>query len=219
MRWIVGVLLAIRVAHAGAPTFAVELRSKDKLADKLTFALADKLRSAGAKPRARYHAVGTHKDFVAALDGIDCDVLEAACAAQVGAKLHVDYVLVGTLDVHGAKFLLELSIVSVDQKKRVRSFRDIAKSSIDAGTWATRVFDRAVDDATGGLAIVCNVSRAQVFVDGEPATELYQGHANLSGLALGTHRIELRADGYADFATDVDVEGDNTPFDVLLQAR
>lgn len=216
---IAGLLFLLRVASAGTPTFAVELRSKDKLADKMTAALADKLRSVGARPKAHYRTAGTHKDFVAALDGIDCDLLDAPCAAQIGARLNVDYMLVGTLDIHGSKFLLDLAIVSVERKKRVRSFRDIVKSSIDAGTWAARVFDRAVDDATGGIAIVCNVSRARVLVDGQPATELYQGHGNVSGLALGTHRLELRADGYADFASDVEVEGDSTPFDVLLQAK
>lgn len=202
-------------ADPGAPTFAIDLRSRDGLADKITIALEDALRDRGAVKAAHYRAKGTRKDRVAASTDHCPSALTLACASEIGAKLGVDYVFAGEVAARGQRFVLTLDIVNVDTKKRVRSLRDVTATATTARAWAKVVFDRIADNVTGSLAISSNVSRAVVYVDGQQATELYQRRALVAGLALGRHAIELRAPGYKTYADEVVVDGD-TQLNVLL---
>jgi hypothetical protein len=65
------------------------------------------------------------------------------------------------------------------------------------------------------LAITCNAVRATILIDGQPATALYNGRGSIGGLALGTHGIEVRADGFKPYVGEVNIVGD-TPLNVLL---
>jgi hypothetical protein len=196
------------------PTFAVDLRSKDALADKITSSLEDAMRTV---KRADYRAKGTRKDRVAASTD-DCPTgLPTKCAVAIGARLGVDYMFIGTVETRGNRFVLSLDIVHVRSGNRVRSLRDLVPATTDATTWAKSVLRRIGDTATGALTISCNAARAVVLVDGLPATDLYQGRGTVTGLALGTHAIEVRAAGYKSYVGEVTIVGD-TPLNVLLDA-
>ena len=212
------VILAIvgSIAHAEpAPTYAVDLRSADALADKITSALETGLRDVGAAKSAQYRAKGTHKDRVAASTDACPSAATPACAAEIGARLGVDYVFSGMVQTRGRRFVLTLDVVNVATKKRVRSLRDVVASEIRGKAWATQIFERVVDTATGSLVITCNVSRAAVLLDGQAVTETYVRRATIDGLALGRHAIELRAPGYAPFSDEVLIDGE-TQLNVLL---
>lgn len=214
---IVCVLACASAAHADpAPTFAIDLRGADPLADPIAQRLEAALREVGAARGARYRAVGTHADRVAAsTDACPSAGTSPACAAEIGARLGVAYVFAGTVTTHGPRFELALDIVNTDTRRRVRAFHDLSRPQPDARAWAKTVFARAVDTATGSLAITCSVSRARVIVDGQPETELYQRQALIAGLALGRHAVELRAPGYRPYVDEVEVDGDTT-LNVLL---
>lgn len=203
-------------ARADAPTFAVDLRSKDGLADKLAGTLEDALRAAGSAKTADYRAKGTRKDRIAASTDACPNALTPACAVAIGGTLGVDYLFAGTLETRGKRVMIAIDMVSVRTGKRVRSLRDYAPSSTDARKWARSIYDRLVDHATGSLQISCNAPRAAILVDGQPATELYQGRGTVDGLALGTHAIEIRAPGYKPYVGEVTIDG-ATPLNVLLE--
>lgn len=57
-----------------------------------------------------------------------------------------------------------------------------------------------------------------MLVDDKAVTELFQRRATVTGLSLGTHAIEIRADGYKPYADEVSVDGP-TKLSVLLEAR
>jgi len=213
----IAIVLALlaSVAHADTPTFAVQLRSWDKIADDMTFALADQLRAAGRAKGAAYRAKGTHKDFVAA-NTEPCVVTELDCAGAIGERLGVDYVLVGEVATHGMRFVLTMSVINVTTKKRVRSLREFTPRSTTAKRWARTVYDRIVDDEKGELAISSNAPRAVVLVDGQRVTELFESRATLTGLSIGVHAIELRAPGFKPYTDDISVDG-KTKLSVLLE--
>jgi PEGA domain-containing protein len=77
------------------------------------------------------------------------------------------------------------------------------------------VYARIADDASGELLITSNARRGEVLIDGLPVTELFEGHATVSNLALGTHELVIRASGYHAFDVDVTVDG-RTQESVLL---
>jgi hypothetical protein len=203
-------------AHADdAPTYAVQLRSWDAIADKATVAFANELRAAGRAKGAAYRAKGAHEEFVAA--NIDaCVVTELACAGAIGERLGVDYVIVGEVETRAKRFVLTLNVISVKTKKRVRSLRDVVDRSTNTKRWAKRVYNRVVDAETGELAITSNAQRAVVWIDGQKVTELFESRATLMGLSIGAHVIELRAPGYKPYKDEVIVDG-KTKLSVLLE--
>lgn len=210
-----GALAGAAGADPRKPTFAVDLRSDDVGADKMAAALEDALREAGTAKAAPYRTKTGHAERVAASTDACPSAKEPPCAAEIGAKLGVDYMLYGDVATHGSKFFLTLSIVRVDTRKRVRSLRDVAPRTLAPRAWAKQVFARAVDDAIGSLVIASNVGNAVVYVDGQQATTLYQRRGMVSGLALGRHAVEVRAPGYRPYVDDVVIDGD-TMLNVLL---
>ncbi len=209
-------ILLVRVAHAEPPTFAIDLRAKEALADKVATPLEEAFRKLGSAKTAEYRSKGTKKDRVAASTD-DCpNARTAECAVVIGTKLGVDFIFAGWVERKNTKFLLELDMFSVHSGKRVRSIRDYAPPNVDPKKWALSVFTRIVDTSTGSLQISSNAQRATVFVDGQRVTELYHGRALVTGLVLGRHAIELRAAGYKTYVDEVVVDG-TTPINVLLQ--
>ncbi|MGE0872196.1 MAG: hypothetical protein AB7P03_26795 [Kofleriaceae bacterium] len=211
LRMVTAVMLAIvMTGHAIAddrPTFAVDLIAKDRGADAITAAMMTALRAAGLTKTARYRGKPSYKELVQARIAVDCSAAETSCVAAVGAKLGVDYVLTGTIESRGARYVLELNVINVKTHKRVRSLRDVSSRTKPARRWARQVYARIVDDAIGELMVACNASRGLVLIDGQRVTELYQGRATVGGLALGSHTLEVRAAGYKPFADEVVIDG------------
>lgn len=215
---ILAILVAIPAHAEPAPTFAVGLRAKDFRADKIALSLEAALRTAGTKKSATYRSTTTRKQLVGALVAADCMITQDDCPVAAGTKLGVDYMLVGTIESRGKLFILELEVIHVQTGKRVRSLREHAPMSTTAAKWARTIFARVIDDATGELVISSNAERGTVLVDGKAVTELFQRRATVTGLSLGTHAIEIRADGYKPYTDEVSVDGP-TKLSVLLEAR
>lgn len=202
-------------ADPAPPTFAVDLRSRDKIADKVTAALNVGLRAAGGAKGAKYAAKGTAADMVKAIGEADCLIWMADCAVVVGAKLGVDYMFVGEVESRGDKVTVMLSVINVAAKQRAKSLREHARATIDGKVWAKTLFGKIVDTATGQLAIYCSARRGEVWIDGAMVTSLYEHRATLNGLALGRHKLEIRAAGHKPHAEEVLVDAEST-INVLL---
>lgn len=211
-RALVILVLAMRVAAAN-PTFAVDIRSNDVSSDKLAPALEEALRAT----KSRYANKGTHADRVKAqVDA--CDYRAKECAVDIGKRLGVDYMLSGSVERHGANFLLTLDVFDVAQAKRVRSVRELAPLNTTGKAWAKTVIARVADAATANVVVRCNVHHAMVFVDGVQVTELYDGTATLLAIGLGRHLLELKANGYKTYSDDVVIDADET-INVLMDAK
>lgn len=203
------------IAHAEPPTFAIDLRAKEALADRIAVPLEEAFRKFGSAKTAEYRSKGTRKDRVKASTDECPNARSGECAQVIGGKLGVDFMFAGLVEQKNRKWVLELDMFSVRTGKRVRSIRDYAPTNIDPKKWALAVFTRIIDTSTGTLKISSNATRAIVFVDGQQATELFQGRGEVSGLAMGTHAIEIRATGFKTYVGDVTIDG-TTPVNVLL---
>lgn len=203
VRWLlVLVLLSGRAVADELP--AIRIEAKDPSAAKRAVELTKALRAVATKKTGK--AKPTAKDVDSAIVNAECSIVQPACAAEIGEKLAVGHVMVGQLDKRGARYTLTLSLINVRTKQRVRSLREVSAAS-DVRRWATALYTRIFDDGAGEIVIVANARRGQVLVDGLAVTELYEGRATLSNVALGTHGIEIRASGYKPFATEIEVDG------------
>jgi hypothetical protein len=205
------VLLAIATRGAlaeadDAPTTAIRIEAKDPESTKRATELTKALRTA---VKGAHRAKASAGDVDAMVRDGDCSILQPACAAAIGAKLGVSHVLVGQLEKRGSRYTLTASLISVRTKQRVRSLRDVSGASANVRKWANTVYTKMLDEGTGEVTIVANARRGQVFVDGLAVTELYEGRATLSGIALGTHGLEIRAAGYRPLAVDITVDGNS----------
>lgn len=212
------VVVVASTVRADSPTFAIDLWAKDfRVVESITTEMERDLRALGSVNGARYRSVGTRKDRVAAsTDSCPTAWTSTACAAEIGKRLGVDYLLAGEIEIRGTSYLITLNVVNVGLGKRVRSLRDrMTVRTASSKKWSKRVWQRLIDDATGSFVITCNAQRAQIFIDKQLATELYGGGATVSGLGMGTHVVEVRADGYKPYVGDADVDGD-TPLNILL---
>jgi hypothetical protein len=176
--------------------------------DSESVPLAEKLLAAlrGVKSP-RYAIKATPKQVAAALVKAECRVTQTPCAAAVGAALAAEYVLAGEATRKGAHQVLVLALVNVRTKQRVRSLREIVATSVDSRKWAHAMFQRLVDSGAGELHLAANVKRGEVWIDGELVGALFDGRFTLGNLALGTHRLVVRADGYRPLETEVTIDG------------
>ena len=57
----------------------------------------------------------------------------------------------------------------------------------------------------GAIRIVCNPSDAEVFIDGGSMGEAnrYDGNPGYIKLSSGTHKVEIKKEGYAPYSRDV----------------
>jgi hypothetical protein len=172
-----------------------------KLADTLTTAMRA---VAGGRYRVK---PTTSKDIAAARLKADCNAVETACAAAMGEILGVEFVLTGELQARGEHPVLVLSLVNVQTKQRIRSMRDSFAKTVDPRRWAEAAYKRIASASVGELVIVANAQHGDVLVDGQLAGALFDGRTMITGIATGTHQLEIRAQGFRPFTVDVSVDG------------
>lgn len=204
----IAVTLLATFTHAVAdkkPTLVVAgVDGKDPTAHKLADALTAALRSVAG---GRYQVKGTPKQIEQAVIAAECKVFDRACATKIGTVIGVDYVLSGEVDKRGTRHILVLALVDVRTKQRVRSLRDQVDSTVDTKRWAKAVYQKLVANTTGDLEIVSNAQRGEILLDGEPVAALFNGRATLTGIAIGTHQLGIRAKGFRPIDIDIDVAG------------
>ncbi len=72
----------------------------------------------------------------------------------------------------------------------------------------------------GALKILCNPSDAEVFIDGVSMgeTNRYDGKPGYIKLSSGTHKIEIKKEGYAPYSRDVYASHSLQTIEVTLRA-
>jgi hypothetical protein len=190
----------------------VRIEAKDAASANTVIALNKAMRAVAGRGAPKPSTID------AAVIDTECNVLQPRCAASIGEQLAVTHMLVGQLERRGTRYTLTLSLINVATKQRVRSLRDVAATKVDVRKWARTLHARMLDEGSGDIVITANAKRGQVLVDGLVVTELYEGRATVSGVALGAHQLEIRAAGYRPFATDVTVDG-RTEETVLLEPK
>ncbi len=132
---------------------------------------------------------------------------EPECLTGIGKKLGVAYMVSGTVGALGDSYVINLKLVEVASGKEIRRIEEPLSGSPDELIEAVRVAAYrlwAPDKLKGSIAILVDVTGAEVFLDGKQLgkTPLAQPVANL---AVGKHSLRIAARGYSDFLQDVDV--------------
>jgi hypothetical protein len=85
--------------------------------------------------------------------------------------------------------------------------------------WSRVLFNRLTGiPEQGNLVVQANVTQGSVYVDGEVATGLNGGRAQVNGLSEGTHIVAVEADGHGRYETEVTVTaGQTTEIDARLE--
>jgi hypothetical protein len=136
---------------------------------------------------------------------------DAACLNRIGDQLRVDRFFWGTMQkAPGKSVSVELHLWQrgkTDQATKDTYSDNLRDQNDDAlKKIATRLFDKLAGATGGVLNVRSNVEGAQVFVDGEPKGTVTNGQASVE-LSPGTHKIEIRAEGYAPFQQTVTAAG------------
>ncbi len=164
---------------------------------------------------AKYKVVASAKRVAAAIQTAECSAYETACAVKLGDKLGSDFTLAGELEKRGTSIELQIAIVDVASKKRIRSYRDKVGGNADMKKVAKRAIDRLTGvGQRGELVVISNVQRGEVLIDGELKGELFEGRSTIT-LAQGRYKILIRAAGKKPFEDIVTVD-ETTQLNVLL---
>lgn len=211
MRLAVLILLAL-AGHAIAddrPTLAVTIAASSPETSRpndQALALVRKLADAKTGP---YQHKATPREVAAALIKAECQVMEPACAAKLGTALGVNYLLAGTIEARAQRLVIQLVMVNVRTKQRVRSARGVATAATLDKTVRT-TYAQLTDKTTGELTVIVNAKQGDVVLDGQTVGQLWEGRATVSGLSLGSHELAIRAKGYKPIAIEIRIDGSNT---------
>ncbi|PID38225.1 MAG: hypothetical protein CSB49_06685 [Proteobacteria bacterium] len=203
-------LLAPRPAlAAGLAVFRVDPLGVDagivaRLDGLLRIELARLADAAMPGPAAVQTLMRKHK----ALAGCTGDV---TCLAEAGRLLGVDRIISGNVGGLGDSYVVNLKIVDVKSKKELRKIQETISGRPDQLIEAVRVAAYglvAPDKLRGALAVLANVPKAQVRLDGE-----LLGTTPLPvkrGLKVGAHTLRVSKAGYLDVVQEVKVRFQKT---------
>lgn len=138
---------------------------------------------------------------------------EDRCVAEIGKKLGVDVMVVGSVAALGDSYTLNIKAVEVATGKQIRRITtDPLRGSPDELIEAIRVAAYrllAPDQLHGGVVILTDLVGAEVSLDGSVV-----GKTPLPGpvgkLALGAHTLKVAAPGYVPFEDKVEIRFQKT---------
>ncbi len=132
------------------------------------------------------------------------------CLTKIGAKIKAEAFIWGSLGKDGSKLDLKLNLYRQGEPNRSTELRyDANKVGDDA---LAAIADRALatllavkghassdeeTEQTGRLLLSADDLDGQVIIDGAPAGDIRDGHAQLE-LPVGDHDVSVRVDGYRD---------------------
>jgi len=134
------------------------------------------------------------------------------CLAALGRRLGAQRIVSGNVGALGDSYVVNLKLVDVERRVELRRVSERLSGSPDQLIEAVRIAAYrlvAPEKLRGSLAVLSDVPGASVTVDGQPAGRTPLG-GPLDGLAVGAHQVRLEADGFAPFASQVDVRFQKT---------
>ena len=207
-------LLVAATAHADKPTIAI-LGVSPKFETSLTKTAAALDRAIRSAATAKYKVAGSAKQIADALRTAECSAFETACAATLGDKLGTEFTIAGELEKRGGSIELQLAIVDVASKKKIRSYREKVGGNADMKKVAKRAIDRLTGvGQRGELVVVANVQRGEIYIDDELRGELFEGRSTIT-LPQGRYKLRIRAANRKPFEDIVTVD-ETTQLNVLL---
>jgi len=157
-------------------------------------------------------APNTNKDLLELKLLYNCSSEAPACMSKIGKSMKSARLLWGKLAHKGDHYLVTVNLLNVKRKAMLRSstVRIPMAQANTAGLrrWGRTLYNRLTGlKDHGRLHIVANSSSGVVLIDGNPATNLKNGAADVSGLSAGAHELEIKADGFKPYTETVTVEG------------
>lgn len=138
---------------------------------------------------------------------------EDRCVADIGKRLGVDVMVVGSVAALGDSYTLNIKAVEVASGKQIRRITtDPLRGSPDELIEAIRVAAYrllAPDQLHGGVVILTDLVGAEVSMDGAVVGKTPLA-APLGRLALGPHTLKVAAAGYVPFEDKVEVRFQKT---------
>lgn len=136
-----------------------------------------------------------------------------ACLARIGRALDVDVVVSGQVAGLGDSYILNIKVVDARSGKELqRLATEPLRGEPDELIEAMRVAAYrllAPDRLRGSISVLTDLVGATVSVDGEAVGKTPLS-GPVAGLALGAHRLEVRAEGYVPFSEEVEVRFQKT---------
>jgi hypothetical protein len=145
------------------------------------------------------------------------DTPDDACLGKIATRIKSDAFVWGTLKKEDSKLDLKLNLYRRGEPGRATEVRYNAGNVDDDGLKSiadrtlgkllsnkTRAASDEAAEETGKLLLSADDVEGSIVVDGAPAGEIHDGHAQLE-LPVGDHDISVRADGYLDAEGTVSV--------------
>lgn len=210
-------VLRIDVVLTGGKTDA----AATVVANKLTSAI----RQATSERSPYQLAPNSNKDLLELKLLYNCSNEAPRCMAKIGQSLKATRLLWGKLAHKGDHYLVTVNLLNVPGRAMVRSTteRIPMDQANPAGLrrWGRTLYNRLTGQKDHGkLHIVANASSGVVLIDGNPATNLKDGQADIAGLSEGSHQLEIKADGFKPYSETIVVEGGKkTTVNANLEAK
>jgi hypothetical protein len=197
------------IALAGAePVQVLAVQSDDAVeqAQKLTLAL----KQAAKQQSAIALVPGDYSLEVLSL-ALGCpDTPDEACLGKIADKIKAEAFVWGTLEKHGSALNLRLHFFQRGKPNRTTELRLDPEASDDPAlnALAERALAKllgakeqaasgAPDEETGRLLLSADALSGEIVIDGAPAGEIQNGHAELE-LPVGEHDVSVRVHGYRE---------------------
>jgi len=137
------------------------------------------------------------------------DTPDEACLGKIADRIKADAFVWGTLEKHGSELDLRLHFFQRGQPSRAAELHLDSEAGDDAlNALAERALAKllggkahavngAPDEEMGRLLLSADALSGEIVIDGAPAGEIRNGHAELE-LAAGEHDVSVRVPGYRE---------------------
>jgi TolB-like protein len=124
---------------------------------------------------------------------------DTSCLIEIGGALGVDYLVSGSIGRLGGALVVNLKLLSIHEARvtnRVsETFEGDESELVRALRFATQKLVGRKAEGQGSLAAIGNVKQGLLVINGEQELK-YPLEKPLSGLLVGKHGIDFKADGY-----------------------
>jgi hypothetical protein len=138
---------------------------------------------------------------------------ENVCLAAIGKKLAVEVVVTGNVAQLGDSHIINIKAIDAVTGKELRRIKsDPLRGTPDELIDAVRVAAYrllAPERLLGAVSVLADIAGAEVRLDGRPIGKTPLPRA-IERIPLGTHRLEVVAEGYSPFSDQVEVRFQKT---------